>query len=540
MSKRTRWIGAAVAVVTAAALVGCTAQPTETAKIELVETTDQAVGGLDRLVWNLPYGEPFSLDPAMSSGESNSTVIGNVCESLLRLEPDFGIVPNLASVEQTDDLHYRITLQDGLVFSNGAPVTVDDVVFSLQRYLAPELGSSWSAAFSSVASIEATGEREVTLTMAQPDGLVMQFLAMPAGVVLERASVEQAGAEYGTPSGLPVCTGPYVLDEWAKGDRIVLSENAAYWDEERRPLTPEVEFRFITDAATATTAMQTGEIDGAFNFPISSIPQLTGGEGAVSYGVGLGLLSLIFVHVEDGPLADIRLREALMLAVDYDGIRTGMYGGAAEFNKTLTPKSAWGYSEDIFQAAWDEIPDQVTDLERASEIVEEVGAPSDPIVLSYATGFPESVQIATAMKDAAGKIGLEIELNAQTEAENIALYFDDEARVGTDLMIWEGYLDYPDPVAYYQVYTSDSIFNAPGFADPEFDRIVADARTRIDDDERATLITEAQSIYTENRNIIPLVSQYTRLYQSAGVTGGSPTQSFLYRPWAAVIGTAAE
>ncbi|MGO4105911.1 ABC transporter substrate-binding protein [Leifsonia sp. YAF41] len=537
--KRSRLVaGAAVLAVALAGCAGTNANRTE--KLELVETTAPAVAGLDKLVWNLPYGEPFSLDPAQSAGESNSTVIGNVCESLLRINPDFSVEPNIAEVEQVDDLHYRISLRDGVTFSTGAPVTVDDVIYSMTRYFDVELGSSWSTNYTSVTSIDATGDSEVTVTLSEPDAFFYNGLALPSGVIIDRTSVESAGDAFGTPAGLPVCTGPYVLDSWDKGEQITLTKNDAYWNEERAALTPTVEFKFLMDTAAATTALKTGDINGAFNFPISSIPQLSGGAGSIAYGRGLGLTSIIFVHVEDGPLADPKLREALTLAVDYEGIRSGMFANAAELNKTLTPKSAWGYSEDIFQEAWDALPEVTTDLERAAELVKEAGPQSEPIVLSYISGIPESVQIATAMKDAAEGIGLKLELNAQTEAENIAMYFDDEARVGTDLMLWEGYLDVPDPAAYYVMYTSDTLFNAPGFKNAEFDQLVADARTTLDDDERARIITEAQRIYSENLNIIPLVSQYTRLFQSAGVTGASPTQTFLYSPWAASVGKAAE
>lgn len=535
----TRRVTAAIAAGALLALTACAATPANApGEVELVLETPAATEGLQRLVWNLPFGEPYSLDPAFSSSDSNSAVVANVCESILRIEPDMSFTPNLGQVEEIDELHYRITMRDDIVFSDGSPVTVDDVLFSLRRYLDPALASSWSAAYTSATSIDQTGDREITITLSEPDGLIERFLALPSAAILKASAATVAGAALGSPDGLPVCTGPYAVESWDKGERITLQENPNYWDAARKPLTPTVEFRFITDAATATTALQTGDLNGAFGFPVASIPQLTASKGTVAYGPSLDLTTMMFVHVADGPLADPRLREALALAVDYDGIRNGIYGQAAAELRTLTPKSAWGYSEDIFQQAWDALPPAKTDLDKAKKLVAEAGAPTDAAVLSYPAAIAEATQLATAVKDAGSRVGIEIELNAQNDSEYLSLYFDDAARVGTDLMLWQGYLDFAEPSAYYQVYTSDSVFNASGFSDSEFDRLVALSRTQTDDDERATTITEAQRLYSEGRNIIPLASQYIRLYQSEGVTGAAPTQSFLYRPWAATVGKA--
>lgn len=539
----TRKAAIAVAASAMLALTACSSSATPapggtTDEVKLVDRTPAATEGLDRLVWNLPYGEPYSLDPAFSSSDSNSAIVANVCESILRPEPDMTFTPNLGDVEEVDPTTYRITMRDDIVFSDGSPVTTDDVLFSMKRYLDPALASSWSAAYTSVASIDATGDREVTVKLTEPDGLFVRMLGLPSAAIVQASSATAAGAAFGSPDALPVCTGPYVFESWNKGENVVIQKNEKFWDSERAALTPTVDFKFITDAATATTAMQTGEINGSYGFPVASIPQLSKSNGTIAYGTSLDLTTMMFVHIDEGPLADPRLREALSLAVDYDGIRKGIYGNAATELRTLTPRAAWGYSENIFEQAWDALPAAKTDIERAKELVAEAGAPTEPSVLAYPASIAEATQLATAIKDAGAQVGIEIELNGQNDAEYLSLYFDDAARVGTQLMLWQGYLDFKEPVAYYQVYTSESIFNASGFNDPEFDRLVKLSRTQTDDDERATTITEAQRLYSEGLNIIPLASQYIRLYQSEGVTGASPTQAFLYRPWAAEVGKA--
>lgn len=144
--------------------------------------------------------------------------------------------------------------------------------------------------------------------------------------------------------------------------------------------------------------------------------------------------------------------------------------------------------------------------------------------------------MAASIQASARSIGLEVELKAQTSSENIAMYFDAAAREGIDMMIWAGYLDAPEPAAYYQYYTTDGIFNVAGFANTEFDELVTTARGTTDDDERARLMTQAQAIFAENRINFPIISQYTRVYMGEGVTGAVASQAFYYSPWAAQVG----
>lgn len=523
------------------ALAACTtsaAPPAgEGSGIEFTDITAPGVAGLDELVWNLPYGEPTSVDPLFSAGDSPSTVVANMCESLLLQNPDFSVTPNLATVEEVDGTTYVVTIDERATFWDGSPVTPEDVIFSINRTLAPESGSTWAGVLSSISAIEKTGDLEVTITLNEPDTLFYPHLATPAGAIVQKAFTEANAETVGSAETGVMCTGPFAFTEWALGEYILMQRNETYWDTDRAALSEALKITFNTDAASATTAMQNGDINGSFNFPVSAIDTLANGGGSVTYGTSLGLYGIMFVNINEGPMADPRLREALQLAIDYEGIREGIFADAADINKTFTPRSAWGYSTDIFQAAWDETESGVTDLDRARALVEEAGPLDRPAVLSYYADLPEDAQVAAAVQAAAAEIGLEIEVNAQTAAENFAMYFEADARVGTDMMIWAGYLDTQEPAAYYQYYTTDGIFNVAGFSNAEFDDVVAQSRRVLDDDERAGLVTTAQSLYAANIVNIPIVSQYTRLYMSEGITGAVASQAFLYSPWAAAVGT---
>lgn len=544
MSERISWArslpGITIAAGVAIALTACAGSSggsgTGSAQeIAFSDTTPAGVTALPEIVWNLPYGEPTSLDPAFSSSESNSSVVANMCESLLLQNPDFTTSPNLASVEQTDDVTFEVSIDDRATFWDGSPVTADDVKFSMERLRSDELGSTWAGVLSNIASIDIANDRELTIRLSQPDVLFAAHLATPAAAVVQKKFAEAAG-EFGSAADGVMCSGPFELVKWSIGQDITLDKHAEYWNPEGAAVSDALRFTFNTDAASAATALQNGEVTGSYNFPVSALSTLEKSAGSLTFGTSLGLYGIMTINTDLGPLKDPKIREALELAIDYDGIIEGVFGGAAVVNKTFTPRSAWGYSVPIFEAAWDAVQAGTTDLDRAKAMVEEAGAPSDPIVLAYYADLPEDAQVAASVQASARSIGLEIELKAQTSAENIAMYFEEEARTGIDMMVWAGYLDAPEPAAYYQYYTSDGVFNVAGFSNPEFDDLVTTSRETIDDDARAELVTQAQAIYAENRINFPIISQYTRLYMAEGVSGAVASQAFYYSPWAAKVG----
>lgn len=385
-TKRTlAGFGAAASI--AIALTGCSGAATDSGdqqagNITFADTTPRGVSALPEIVWNLPYGEPTSLDPAFSSSESNSTVIANMCESLLLQNPDFTTSPNLATVEQIDDVTFQVQLDERATFWDGSPVTSADVKYSMERLRDTELGSTWAGVLSSVQSIDITDDRNLTIRLSEPDVRFAAHLATPAAVVVKQAAVE-AAATFGSAADGVMCTGPFKFGAWNIGQDIVLQKHTDYWNPDAAAVSDSVKFTFNTDAASATTALQNGEIDGSYNFPVSALDALAQSSGSLTLGTSLGLYGLMTINTEQGPLQDPKIREALELAIDYEGIIEGVFAGAAVVNKTFTPQSAWGYSQDIFQEAWDQIDGGVTDLERAQALVEEAGAPSDPIVLAY-------------------------------------------------------------------------------------------------------------------------------------------------------------
>ena len=187
------------------------------AEYELTAETGAPSGDIDSFSW-VSYAEPYSLDYAYAFDYSDNQVLANVCESLLRLNPDYTLAPGLAeSYAHPTPTTWVYTIRDGVRFHDGTTLTAADVVASLSRHIDPAVGSSWYSVYQNVVSIEQTGEREVTVTESVPSSQFNLAMGGSAGVVESAATLEEIGADYGNSSGGVNCTGPFRFEEWKPG-----------------------------------------------------------------------------------------------------------------------------------------------------------------------------------------------------------------------------------------------------------------------------------------------------------------------------------
>ncbi|MFE2060805.1 ABC transporter substrate-binding protein [Streptomyces sp. NPDC059467] len=302
--------------VLALALAGCTGLPRAgLGSATLRSTSDKATGPLDSLVWDLPAGEPTTLDYQQAGDSSPYLVVSNLCDSLLRLNPDFSTSPALArSWDQPDPRTLVLHLRDDVRFWDGTALTSADVVHSLKRQLDPNaIANSF---FVNVKSIEATGTHTVTIRFTRPDELFLKELATTAGTVVEARYAERAGKKFGTAAGGVMCSGPFELAAWKSGASIELKANPHYWDARYRAHARKVTLLFVTDTTALTQALASGAIDGAYDVPNAALPTLKGSVAGQLY-FGPSLKSVQVAPLQDkGIAAEPDIRRALSLAVD--------------------------------------------------------------------------------------------------------------------------------------------------------------------------------------------------------------------------------
>ncbi|MEU6737786.1 ABC transporter substrate-binding protein [Streptosporangium sandarakinum] len=507
---------------------------------DLLVTTPAAKGELDKATWNLPFGEPASLDPIKAFNYPENTVVANLCEGLMRLDPDYSVKPNLAEkVANPDPKTWVYTLREGVTFWDGEPMTADDVVFSLRRHLDPDEGSYWASdqITGNIDSIEKTGDHEVTIRLKQPDATLNSYMVTPVGVVVEKAQREKAGAKYGTPEGSVMCTGPFKVASWQKGSKITLDRNDAYWDAARKAKTKQLDLQFIVDPGAIASALDTGAIDGSYDVPVGALDRLSASQNGKLY-LGRSLQMVAVISTGNGLLGDPAVRRALAMATDREAIAQTVFAGTAQASRSLVPRGGWSYGDEVFGPAYDALPDTKKNIEEAKKLVagKTGGA---PIVIAYPSERQFYADILSEVANAGRELGLTIQPKGVPSAQYGAFFSDAKARAGYDGFMTTNYMDIPDPLAFLRtIAAKGGSQNFNGYEDPQVQDLIGKAAATADDAERAKVTTEIQSKVMEQTPWIPIAAPAVQLFLNKRVTGVPASFVYLYSPWAASLGAA--
>lgn len=541
-------LAAAAVALAAALLAGCggtsTSSPpsggTETSPaVTLQSTTPPGAGTLDAMTWDLTLGEPTTLDPLKAGDYGPCFVSSQLHDTLVRYSPDWKLGPGIAeSWTNPDPLTLVYTIRQDATFWDGNPVTADDVVYSLKRNMDPKSGSIWIAFFSNVKSIIKTGPWEVTVAFSKPDELFNKEMGTSGGGIVEKAYVEKVGAaKYG--AGMNVMgSGPYKLESWTSGSDIVLQANTAYWDPALTPKVATVTLKFITDTSTITSALLSGELDGAYEVPPTSIPALkSASTGKLYFGPSLSV-SEIAISNPKGPMGDPQLRQALSMSIDRQAIADKVFNGAAVPNKTVTPQTAWDPEAiDLYKQAYDALPGLTPDVAAAKQIVAAQPGATKPMVMAVLAGDQRELELASIVQQAAKDIGMTITLKQLQPMDMSNFFYVPEYRKGIDMAMTLGFLDIPDPLDYTSLFFGKgALFNWINYSNPTVEKNLELARQTLDPVKRAQLIVEAQKLYTADAPVIPLAMDAEILFMNNKISGAPVSFTYMWIPSLAMVG----
>ncbi|MFD2794277.1 ABC transporter substrate-binding protein [Promicromonospora vindobonensis] len=339
-----------VAVLTSVALAGCSAG-SSTGAGEGEARTDVVVG---------LTGEPTNLDFTTTSGSAiPQLLMNNVYEGLVTIDQEGAVQPQLAESWEVngDRTVYTFTLHDGVTFSDGSRFTADDVVASIDR-----VKEDWTLSLKSkmdvVAKAEATSDTEVAVTLKRPSNAWLFDMGTSVGAMFP----DDLSADLATEA---VGTGPYTIEEVATGEHITLAARDDYWGE--TSAIEDITVRYFADANAQANAVRAGDIDMAYNL---QTPDLLAGleqneELQVIDGTSTGEVLLALNNTEP-PFDDLRVRRAVMYAIDRQAVLDTAWAGHGELIGSMVPPTD-PYHQDL-TGAYPYDPDQ------ARELLEEAGA----------------------------------------------------------------------------------------------------------------------------------------------------------------------
>jgi peptide/nickel transport system substrate-binding protein len=386
--------------------------------------TVQAASRDSVLVLGIDIGETVTYDPAVGTGYTQPIVFEATYDTLVTMAAgDYTTVkPALASSwDRTEDgKGWRFTLRDGAKFNSGNLVTADDVKWSFDRVI--HMGQQASQYLTNVAETRATAPNQFEIILRDPAQPILDILCAPSFIVYDRKVLEQHGgvATADAPStdkatdwlNQHSCgSGAYTLTDWQRNISTRLEANPHYW---RGPVAfKRVVILHMSDPATQLLAIKRGTIDAAFNLIPEQIESLRA-ETSVRID-RLGSLDFVYLLLTSNPafnktLAIKECRQAIGYAIDYDGIKNNLLGGAAVRPASFLPVGVLGATE------------QVTadigfrqDYTKAKALLQQAGVPDGfSFKLSYGTQLIAGVSYATIaqkIQSDLAPIGIKVELD---------------------------------------------------------------------------------------------------------------------------------
>jgi peptide/nickel transport system substrate-binding protein len=506
------------------------------ASVHLEPTTPAAKGSTGPVTW-ATYREVQTLDPIQAFDYPENTVITAMCDSLLQQQPDGSAQPGLASkVDQPDPTTIVLTINPNARFWDGKAVSSADVVYSLQRNTNKALAGFYGTVFKNVSSIAASGSDRVTIKLTEPDNWLLGELSQMPGIVLEKAYVASKGKSFGSPSGGTMCSGPYKLDSWKPGTSLTAVKNDAWWGSPK-PQAQSIVFKGVPDDSSLTTGLLTNEITGTYPQPLTTLDQLKASAKLHLYAGPSFVSDALVISNLKGALKDVKVRQALSLAIDRKAYIDTLYKGYAQLPRTLANPGTWGYQKDVFQADWDKLPDPAQDVAKAKQLVQQAGAGGQEIVIGTSSEVNSLETAANAVRQAAVSIGLKARLKSVSAANYINFFTDPKAREGVDGFLTTNYPDYADPAAmYYTFALPGGSQNYDEFNDPRITTALDQARTTTDQRKRAQLTAKAGDLIMQTLPWIPLADPDSIVIMDKRVTGAPSSFQYMGGPWAASIG----
>lgn len=283
--------------------------------------------------------EPTSMDFTKSDGAAIAqALLGNVYEGLVKVDEKGAVQPALAKswTISPDRKTYTFDLVEGAKFSNGAPLTADDVVFSINR-----VKSDWAVSVKKsmdvVSEAKAVSPTKVQVTLARPSNSWLYAMTTRIGAVFSRTGVADLATK-------PVGTGPYTLGEWRRGDSIVLRRNDSYHG--AKPYFERVTLRYIKDAAALSNALLSGTIDviGTVQSP-ESLQQFTSND---KYKVIEGTTNgevMLTMNSSRPLLKDKAVRQAIRQAIDHKSLLQTCWAGHGTLLGAMVPPTDPWYED---------------------------------------------------------------------------------------------------------------------------------------------------------------------------------------------------
>lgn len=436
---------------------------------------------------------PVVLDPALATNDPEIALNRAIYDYLVDVLPDASVAPNLATEWEVseDGLTYTFTLRDDVTFHDGTPFTADDVVFTFERL--QELEST-ALSLMGTFTVEAANDTTAVFNLSAANADFLYGVGSRWAVILpdglqEPNIIADGNDPYVNFNG----TGPFVLEDYSPDNRALLVANENYW-QTGEPQLSTLEFVYIDDPVAQVDSLLSGELDFIFKIPNTQISRLEEADGIAVLERPTSQHAVIRLRTDQGPGADVEVRQALKLATNRAELNDILLEGRGIVgnNDPISPKFGVYYTEAANQGY-----DPVAACERLSD----AGYDSLDFTLYLPDSFeyPDLAALLQNQWQNTGCLTLAIEVRPEGlyyDTSNPDNWFDVELGM-------TGWGDRPIPQQFLEeAYLSTGPFNESRWSNEELDALIIEARGITNVEERSAIYAQISQIFAESGPVI--------------------------------------
>ena len=457
-----------------------------------------------------------SLDPHFHNVATNTGVMSHFFDRLVNRTPDAGVAPGLAvSWAPVTDMVWEFRLRPGVTWHDGTPFTADDVAFTIARVPhVPNSPGGYGSYLSVIARTEVIDPLTIRLHMKAPAPNQPIDLAL-IGIISRKHGEGASTQDYNAGTAM-VGTGPYRFARYLPGDRVEMTRNDAWWGPKQA--WDRVEIRFIPNAGARTAALLSGAVDLIDTPPAQDLPRLKADPNlTLSSRQGMRVIYLRpdFSHpgeapfvtdnagnkLPKNPLMDIRVRQALSLAINRVALAERVMENQAVPTGQWLPPGAFGANPDIT------VPTH--DAEGAKKLLTEAGFPQGFRLTLHTPNdrFPNDAATAQAVAQMWARVGVQ----TQVEAVPFAAFAARMAKQDFSMQLFgwgstsgEAGSALINVIMAYDPATGRGASNTARYANPAIEALTTKALSTMDDGARGKLLRQATAMTIDDLAFIPL------------------------------------
>lgn len=538
-----------VCLLVAAMLVACggtgtTSGETTSGTAASGETAAQTEGTADsgKILRVSMAGAPTDINPLTSSTTEGSELLGCMYEGLVRQNAEGQILPGSGLAEKWDISEdgkvYTFTLRDA-TWSDGSPITADQFVYAWEKVLNPATASQYSYMLYVIENAEAYNTGELTdftqvgvkalddktleVTLTAPTDYFLEMLVIPQYGALPVNYVEDCGSEMYLDTDHMVFNGPFICTEWIPDVSMTFVKNDKYWDADSVKLAG-IQYNFVMDTNTVINLYETDELDVMFVQP-EFLDNYRSAPGFVS--ITEPVTEYIKFNFNNRFFANENIRRAFSMSLDRvtyinSFLRTGSTPAYAYIPDSIHGPNGTGFRQAYGDLYYD-IGTNPDALQEAKDLLakglEEVGATFEEFNngLSLVIGEGDlNLKTAQVLQEYwKNNLGIDLEVRSMRYALRREAYTSNNYTIGK-----EGWgADYNDAQSFLELFESNSPYNDCGYTNPEFDRVMEEAKNSTGD-ERLKLLQDAEKILVQDDAAIAPTFFQTRSWVSKDNVGG--------------------